>query len=749
MQEISPVTPTELLAPTKELLYRFEIYDGASWIDLCNLGGKNYLMDKSMRVELSGPGRTPEPIAGKWSASILNKDGIFDPFHPTSEYAGLFRIGRKVRLSLGGVYDGEPLYWARLIGYMDAPEFDDESHSIKLSGLDFTKRLADTKLYKPNNYWGRIETLSSVSSFTETGAQLYDKADAMDIDSEADDISTDWGLNGVTFTSEGPPPDIPAGGDGDYAGEMMTTADSGNAIAVIASVSADTRYVLKVKYYRQNGHITKFEVANGGEWKYAFTDDSVPDATWHTWTQEMDNLTAGNLWLRISMSSAAGAVLWITSISLKACDKNWNKYQMPSTCNGPHYVTLDGDAVNYGDPVGRDGSGGGWYYDEPTKMFYFDEHKTVEEGTDNLLIYYYETQIVEDAVAGLLVRAGLYAGQATALAAMDYVPTGVTIPRVWFESGASALEAVRMLCERVDYRFWFAYDGTPCFNPAPEATEPVFEFSSYGHIKAPRRRQEVAQIRNRVVVEGAERAMFKARDDKDRSRWIGAAHDQDSIDGFGEFTESVSNHLFQNQDSVDSMAPVILAGRKDPKWYIELRLAGNPVPLELGDTVSMTVHLDLLPTVMNVTALIRDMTIDGSSINYTCEVTGWEEGEPPGHMLLDGAVHYDTVPGEAEAGALIVGAGNPEIPLGSPGPDQHALLNGSMHPDTEEQEPELGGLIVGLGSDPVRWSKLAAGEEGRMLEMGATAPAWGRKIHSADDAPEPEEGADGDIWFEY
>src|SRR5512138_2257972 len=119
MQNLGGVTTSQLRGNSQRNLWKLEVYDGASWINLCSLGGENYL--KSVTLSTGGPGATAEPIAGKWSAELDNFNAIFHPANTASSYDTLLRIGRKVRISYGGTYGLTSTYWQRLIGYMDEP----------------------------------------------------------------------------------------------------------------------------------------------------------------------------------------------------------------------------------------------------------------------------------------------------------------------------------------------------------------------------------------------------------------------------------------------------------------------------------------------------------------------------------------------------------------------------------------------------------------------------------------------------
>jgi len=179
MQSIAPVTTNQLLAPGQEPLMKFEIYDGADWINLCDLAGKSYV--ENISVSLGGAALTPKPIGGTWNASLFNEDSIFHPNHPTSAYKTYITTGRRIRASIGAKYGGTDYYWQRIIGYIDEPSFGAGGQRISISGADDMKFLEDTEFGDLDNYWGTSATFSSVSSDGLSGSELYNEADAMDI----------------------------------------------------------------------------------------------------------------------------------------------------------------------------------------------------------------------------------------------------------------------------------------------------------------------------------------------------------------------------------------------------------------------------------------------------------------------------------------------------------------------------------------------------------------------------------------
>lgn len=166
MQNIAPLIASDFLAAAQEPIIIFEIYVGGAWINLTDLAGKNYVIDVS--ISLGGAEMTPNPIAGNWSATISNEDGIFHPDHPSSAYKDYFKAGRKIRIWIGAKYGGVNYSWQRIIGYMEVPRFSIDDRTISFSGFDYMQRLSDTQFKKPDAYWGSISTFSTGKKPSDT-----------------------------------------------------------------------------------------------------------------------------------------------------------------------------------------------------------------------------------------------------------------------------------------------------------------------------------------------------------------------------------------------------------------------------------------------------------------------------------------------------------------------------------------------------------------------------------------------------
>ena len=203
---------------------------------------------------------------------------------------------------------------------------------------------------------------------------------------------------------------------------------------------------------------------------------------------------------------------YLTEVKLKSPDNYWGShldtvtvadqagYDMPGGCNGVYIAYLDGVQIYAGDY---------WIYDEGSNKFFFLPSKIPVADDIELVIYYYTTQVPENVIADLLVAADLYPTQAAALANMDYTATGADddIDRVRFNTGVSVFYAIQKICERVDYEFFFKYDGTPLFKPIATVGASQFTFgkeliSSFNYI------ENIDEVRNHIVIEGEEYSIY-------------------------------------------------------------------------------------------------------------------------------------------------------------------------------------------------------------------------------------------------
>ncbi|GAI73147.1 unnamed protein product, partial [marine sediment metagenome] len=116
------------------------------------------------------------------------------------------------------------------------------------------------------------------------------------------------------------------------------------------------------------------------------------------------------------------------------------------------------------------------------------------------------------------------------------------------------------------------------------------------------------------------------REETKPSEFEGEKSDPDSITLYGERTLTINNHLFQDQDSIlneagdAGMCVTLLAEYKDPKWYSTLKIPFNPVPLELGNTISWKERLDSTLDPITQKGIIRDIKISNFDTTYKCQL---------------------------------------------------------------------------------------------------------------------------------
>lgn len=634
MQSLGAVTPSQLLANGQRNLWKLEVYDGANWINICSIDGKSYL--KSVSLSLGGPGATADPIAGKWSATLDNYNAIFHPANTASDYDTLLRIGRKVRISVGGTYGGSDVYWQRLIGYMDEPRFTHSTRTVTLSGTDYMQDLIDADLRSPDNYWGASQTISTVATVQTIGAEAYAEADAVEIGAGEAGNVTNWAATDAAVSSV-----AEVGGGSTYVMklERATASLVGSALNNdVATLTAGTLYQVSFKYIKVGAGAGGLDarILKTGTTTLWGGVSGLTSTSWATATFQFTAPESAAARMKFTFYQlASGTYFYIDQVSVKeVTGANINTpYALDSASNGPYYVTLDGSPIWFADGLA------GWYYDETAYAISFADDKVVATGTNNLVVYYYTTQTAENVVADILVAAGIYATQAAALAAMDYTATSVTIDRVGFDAGTSCLEAVRKVCERCNYRFWFDGLGVAHFKPAPTSASSSFDFSNPHWVKEDETFQDVSQVFNRIIIDGMEQGMYSTSEDKKASRLTGTASDATSIAAYREKTLTITNALFQADADITSMKATLLAAYKDPKYYSNVAVQFIPAPIDIGDTITWVLQLTAAygwplyggfvygtatygsnGLQATVTGIVRNVAIQDGQTTYLCEV---------------------------------------------------------------------------------------------------------------------------------
>ena len=383
-------------------------------------------------------------------------------------------------------------YWQRMLGYMDAPSFDFETRSVSISGFDRMKRLTDTLLRWPDNYWGAVATFDSKAGGGGAGTEIYDEADACEIGAGEANNVTSWvegGSGGVAASVASTKSTYALSFTRDVAGPTSQYCHNANVGTVAAGAQYTVKFWGKIAVGSNYATLNIYQTVGGVATLIGQQNISVNENAWRQYSLVVPVTTAGALQLRLDTSGkyATGAdIVHIDQVSVQVFDPDtYNIYELPiATCNGPYYVTLDNDDGLGAVPLfqGDDATDKqSWMYAESTGILTFTRDILVNAHVDGLGVYYYIDTNPDNVVADLLANgpndvgggAGLYATKALALSAMNYTPTGILIPRVWFEAGTSVLAAIKLICERCNYRFWFDEIGTPCFQPASTDTPPA------------------------------------------------------------------------------------------------------------------------------------------------------------------------------------------------------------------------------------------------------------------------------------
>jgi hypothetical protein len=360
----------------------------------------------------------------------------------------------------------------------------------------------------------------------------------------------------------------------------------------IGSVTAGTKYKVTFKHKLVSGTATMVAgVYVGSTRQGEVTGLAAADYEAATFYFVASDTGAAKMIFTLSVPSGT-AEFRIDQISMKpvAAIGILPRYALPDGCTGVYYATLNGSPIWYGvDP-------NGWYYDADHNEFYFSPNTNVVAGTDNLVVYYHTAQIPLYVVADILVLVGLYATRAAALTAMTYTETGPSIDRVWFEAGTTALNAIKMICERCNLRFYFKWDGGPALLPDPAIKAVGSEDFAFEepHVINPVCYEDRGEIFNYISVEGEQRAQPVGLDQTMASNYRGVDSDAGSISTYGDRTKSISNHLFQSDAACAAMATELLALYLNPRKYLDFSVAFLAAPIEIGDTVRVQVRLSAL-----------------------------------------------------------------------------------------------------------------------------------------------------------
>jgi len=184
-------------------------------------------------------------------------------------------------------------------------------------------------------------------------------------------------------------------------------------------------------------------------------------------------------------------------------------YSMDSSCKGLYIAYLDSISPYDGSHLYPIYKGTDFGYVGSTNKFSFLTGKIPDyNGTNNLVVYYYQAQSVENVVGDILLAAGIFADGTARdiwLADTDLItPTGIEIDRVSFNTGTSAFEAIRLLAEVAQYRFYFDYSGNPIFKVKANISSSVDTFSD-NCISNQEAGENIDEVYNHIIVKGESR----------------------------------------------------------------------------------------------------------------------------------------------------------------------------------------------------------------------------------------------------
>ena len=240
-------------------------------------------------------------------------------------------------------------------------------------------------------------------------------------------------------------------------------------------------------------------------WKWITGRIDVPKFTQSS-GKEICTIT-GRCFMRMLIENRLKQVYWGAQEFFDTHDSK-DEYPMPANCKGVHRAFLDSKDPYDGSNLKEISLNSAWTYDWTTNIFLLLRSIIpYYGGINNLVVYYYKQQVPEEVIADILVESGVLREDERVgwLANSEYVtPTGALIDRVRYSKGTAGLEALRLVAEAVQYRFYFDGDGNPIFRPPPVGSSAV-KLISVDTITINNRDELVDDVKNHIIVTGEER----------------------------------------------------------------------------------------------------------------------------------------------------------------------------------------------------------------------------------------------------
>lgn len=623
MRSLSPLTLADFTAAVVSPRNKIELYYSGSWQTpeaiISDAGGK-LLVSVSTSLGGSDPQRTV--MAGNWSAEISNPAAIFHPLHPTSSYKGVFSIGRKVRISAGLRVSGTEYLWPVMYGIVARVEFDTIGSKIKLTGYDYAQVLTDYKLreYLDLNFGGvRTFVLADGSNVVPngtfdvniTGWTAYNgvvSSNASGYSGKCLEVATDDEIEDRLGYQRGKSilTGLVVGGLYQFAFRAALGTQLWREVAFVAGTVENAADV----YYQQ------FQVEEGSGWTEC-TGEFIASAS--------------SIYIALEKSSpapaASGSMLFdeltIHQVQNRTYPMTTVEYPLEADAKGCFLLRKQ---VTAGPPatwenyfINED-----FTWDRDTSTLTFVPDWEMPDAGAVFVAYVYEAYAPEDIVFFILANCGLYASYSEAKADAVYTATGFMIDRVGFEAGTSGLEAIRIIAERCNYRFFFQYDGKPVFKPKPAIKADGFEDLDLAaaQVANPQYIKNDKELYNRIILTGELQDRESKDDSGDKAALTSEASDAPSIAANGEKALAITNTLWQDQATIDAAAAAMLADLNTAKAYIKHDLSACPLPIEMDDTIEVDVPLVYGTGAVTATerGLVRDIKLENFDLAVTLEI---------------------------------------------------------------------------------------------------------------------------------
>jgi len=448
MQSLQGLSSSDFKEKVSQPVSKLEIYhdEDKEWKNLCALGGKNYLISidySSGQKELGY-----KPVAASITIELDDTDGDLNPKCESGLYTDYLKVGRKIRFYTGLYTNDTEYFWQQFIGVIEEITVNRKEETITIRGSDYTQRLIETKLLGSDSYWGTSTTKSTVDGQTEyelpadckgvylvylDGEPIYDQ----------DYWTYDYSSNKLYFF----PSKAPGNGTDNLVIYYFITQN-------VEDVVADILVTAGIHEKVSNSNFENWSdgpASNPDDWETWSSGDS------HSIAREGTITKYGSYSAKLTRAGEDASIF--QDIHATKGISYWQGKII--TLSAWVYATVANRVrLRIGDGVG---------------VAYSNYH--TGDSTWQLLSVSAEIDSSATRVrCGGWISGGDTSGYFDGLTVvkgdvsipyLDYTVTGVTIDRVRFNSGVSALYAIQKLCERVNYQFFFKYDGTPYFKAVP------------------------------------------------------------------------------------------------------------------------------------------------------------------------------------------------------------------------------------------------------------------------------------------